>query len=330
MKLFNQGGLMNKNLLEELMKLTEEEKAILNQKKEIKKDLYTSQPTFVIESEKFLRKNKMIELRKHTRFIDFPKHRHDYIEINYVFNGKLKQKVGDESICLKQGELIFLNQHIYHEIEASSKEDIIINFIIQPLFFEFIFTYLSTDNMISNFLINSLYNNTQNGQYLYFAISEVTDIQELIGRMIKEIMNPTSLSESAIKLYTGLLMIELIKHSDKLKQNEENPADHYIMVETMKYIDEHYQTASLYELAEKLHQPHYALSKQIKNATHFTFKELLQEKRLNQAKHLLLGANIPITEIAELVGYDNVSYFYRIFKNKFGLTPKKLREQTVN
>ena len=39
---------MDNDLLKELMQLTEEEKAILNQKKEIEKDLYTSQPTFVI------------------------------------------------------------------------------------------------------------------------------------------------------------------------------------------------------------------------------------------------------------------------------------------
>jgi YesN/AraC family two-component response regulator len=181
--------------------------------------------------------------------------------------------------------------------------------------------------MISNFLINSLYNNTQNGHYLYFAISEVKEVQEIIQKMINELKKPSVLSDSSIKLYTGLLMIELIKNADKLKQNEENPAVHYILVETMKYIDEHYQNASLYELAEKLHQPHYALSKQIKNATNYTFKELLQEKRLNQAKQLLTGTDIPVTEIAEMVGYDNVSYFYRIFKNKFGLTPKNLREQ---
>lgn len=321
---------MNETLLKELMKLTEEEKEILNKEKEIKIDLYTSQTTFVIEGEKFLGKDKLIELRKHTRFIDFPKHRHDYIEINYVYHGKLRQKVGQDSMCLKQGELIFLNQHITHEIEASAEEDIIINFIIQPKFFEFIFSYLSTDNIITNFLINSLYNNTQNGQYLYFAIAEVTEIQEIIGRMMEEIMNPSMLSDSTIKLYTGLLMIELIKNSHKLKQNEENPVRHYIVVETMNYIDEHYQNASLYELAEKIQQPHYALSRQIKNATNFTFKELLQEKRLNKARQLLKESNIPITEIVELIGYDNISYFYRIFKNKFGLTPKKLREQLVN
>ena len=151
----------------------------------------------------------------------------------------------------------------------------------------------------------------------------------MISKMIEEIMNPSLLSDSTTKLYAGLLMIELIKHSDKAKQNELNPVRHYIMVEAIKkYIDEHYQNASLYELAEKLHQPHYALSKQIKNATNLTFKDLLQEKRLTQAKQLLIGTNIAITEIAELVGYDNISYFYRIFKNS-GHTPKKLREQIV-
>ncbi|MBT2758825.1 helix-turn-helix domain-containing protein [Mesobacillus foraminis] len=320
---------MEDKLLIELMKLNEEESSILQQEKEIKKDLYTSQASFVIESEKFLGKDRMIMLRKHTRFIDFPRHRHNYIEINYVYNGKLRQKVGNESICLQQGELLFLNQHIDHEIEACATEDIVINFIIQPKFFEFIFSYLSSDNLMSNFIINSLYNNTQDGQFLYYAVSGVSSIQELIRKMIDEIMAPSLLSESTLKLYMGLLMIELIKHSDKLGQKQENSSRQFLIVEAMKYIDEHYQNGSLYELAERLNQPHYSVSKQIKRATNYTFKELVQEKRLTKAKQLLESTDISITEIVELVGYDNISYFYRIFKTKYGYTPKKFREQAA-
>ncbi|MFS0781251.1 AraC family transcriptional regulator [Bacillus sp. 1P06AnD] len=316
---------MDEGLLIQMMELTEEENAVLNNKREIAKDIYTTQAHFVIESRKFLDMNKLIQLRKHVRFIDFPKHRHDYIEVNYVYNGKLKQKVGEEPIILKKGELLFLNQHIYHEIEASEEEDIVINFIIQPEFFEYIFSYLSTDNIISNFLINSLYDNTQNGQYLYFAVSEAGDIQEIMEKLIHELLHPSILSDSTIKLYTGLLMIELIKNTDKLKQKKEDPVQQYIMVEVMKYIDGYYQSASLYELADKLHLPHYGLSKQIKAATSYTFKELLQEKRLKVAKDLLEGTSLPITNIVNMVGYDNTSYFYRIFKAKFGLTPQKLR-----
>ncbi|MBD8068622.1 AraC family transcriptional regulator [Bacillus sp. PS06] len=318
------------DLLEELMEITDEEQALLEQNKEVLRDIYTSQANFIIESEKFLSKEKMIMVRKHTRFIDFPKHKHNYIEINYVYNGSLTQKVGNETITLKKGELLFLNQHIEHEISACAKEDIILNFIIQPQFFEFIFSYLSSNNIISDFLINSIYNNTQSGQFLYFAVAEVEEIQELLEKIIVEIMKPSFLSDSTSKLYMGLLLLNLIKHSDKIAQTKEELSQPYILVESLKYIEERYPTASLFELAEMLHQPHYSLSKYIKKATKFTFKELLQEKRLSKAKELLESTKLSVTSIAEQVGYDNISYFYRIFKNKYGYTPKKYREHLSN
>ncbi|MGM0875594.1 MAG: AraC family transcriptional regulator [Bacillota bacterium] len=319
---------MNSDLLQELLQLNDEEKLMLQQKNEVKKELYTSQDYFIVESEKFLSNNKMIMVRKHTRFVDFPKHKHNYIEVNYVYNGKLNQTVGNERFTLKKGDLLFLNQHIEHELEACGEEDIIINFIIRPEFFSFIFSYLTTENLITNFLINSLFNHTQNGQYLYFAVSVVDSIQELIGKIIVEIMNPSIMSESTIKLYMGLLMVELIKHSDKVKHKEDSQK-HHTIVESLKYIDEQYQQASLSSLAEKLNQPHYALSKQIKKATNFTFKELLQEKRLSVAKELLENTHLSITAVIEQVGYENISYFYRVFKSKYGYTPKQFREQLI-
>jgi len=317
------------DILSELLEITEEEKAILEQRADVSRELYTSKKNFIIESEKFLSKDKTIMVRKHTRFVDFPLHKHDYIEANYVFNGELRQTVGGRPIILKKGELLLLNQHIEHEIKASGKEDIVINLIIRPAFFEFIFSFLSSENVVSDFLLNSLYNNTQNGQYLYFKVAEVESIQSFIGKMIYEIMYPSTFSESTIKLYMGLLMIELIKNSDKVERKEEASVHHYLIVESLKYIDEHFKDASLYELAEQLNQPHYGLSKIIKKATSFTFKELLQEKRLEKAKDLLEGTHLPISEIVEMVGYDNISYFYRIFKEKYGQTPKKFRDHVM-
>ncbi|WP_462405418.1 AraC family transcriptional regulator [Gracilibacillus sp. Marseille-QA3620] len=320
---------MDDQLFELFLPLTEEEKFIL-QGVEIKRDLYTNQPNFIIESEKFLTNGDTIVLRKHTRFIDFPRHRHNYIEVNYVFSGSLKQKVGEDEIFLKKGELLFLNQHIDHEIKACGKEDIVINFIIEPKFFEFIFTYLSNNNLMSNFIIDSLYNHTQKGQYLYYQVSEVKSIQELVKKMMYEMTEKSYLSESSMKLYMGLVMIELIKHSDKLKNSKIDTYQQSLIAEVLKCIDEQYRTITLYELAESLNQPHYSLSKQIKKATGNTFKELLQEKRLFIAKNLLEGSAMPVAEIAEFIGYDNVSYFYRIFKSKYGYTPKKIREQLAN
>ena len=273
---------MDTLLLKQLMELTEEEIEILSQEKKVRKDLYTSQRHFIIESEKFLDKNKMITVRKHTRFIDFPKHRHNYIEINYVVKGKLKQKVDNDSITLKKGELLFLNQHIEHEIEACGNDDLIINFIIQPLFFQFIFQYLNGENIITEFLINSLFNHTQNGQYLYYAVSEVEEIQELVEKIIKEETDGSLMAESKMKLYMGLLLIELVKNTDKIAKNHSASSQHFIVVESLKYIEEHYKNGTLQELAQRLLQSSSSLSKNIKKATGFTFKDLIQEKQLTR------------------------------------------------
>ncbi|TXC90570.1 helix-turn-helix domain-containing protein [Metabacillus litoralis] len=318
---------MKYDLLQELLTLNDEEKLVLQQKREVQKELYTSQESFIVEGEKFLN-NRMIMVRKHTRFVPFPKHKHNYIEVNYVYNGTLNQTVGNEKLELKKGDILFLNQYIEHELEACSEEDIIINFIIKPEFFSFIFSYLTTENMISNFLISSIFNETQNGEYLYFAVSQIESIQELIEKMIIEIMKPSLLSESTIKLYMGLLMVELIKNSDKVRYNEESHK-HQTIVESLKYIDENYKDATLYELAANLNLPHYTLSKEIKKATKFTFKDLVQEKRLSVAKELLVNTSLPITSIVEEVGYENISYFYRVFKSKYGYTPKNYRDEIL-
>lgn len=318
---------MGADLLDELMRPTEEEKEILEQKKDVSKHIYTSQTNFIIESEKFIPKDTMIALRKHTRFIDFPKHKHDYIEINYVYNGNFHQKVGNKEISLKKGELLFLNQFIEHEIKACSEEDIIINFIIQPPFFEFVFSYLNSESMVSDFLINSLYSSTQSGQFLFFQVADVENIQQLMQKIIYEMMYPTLLSDSSIKLYMGLFIIELIKNSDKVVKKQNASLQHHVIIETLKYIDKNYHAASLYELASRLHQPHYSLSKAIKKATSLTFKELLQEKRLNKAKELLENTTLSVGAIVDQVGYENISYFYRIFKKRYGQTPKQFRNQ---
>lgn len=78
--------------------------------------------------------------------------------------------------------MIFLNQFINHEIKASSQEDIIINFIIRPEFFEYITVLLENDNIISKFLITTLYTYYDKGEYLYFKVSERKNIQELLEK----------------------------------------------------------------------------------------------------------------------------------------------------
>ena len=68
---------MQARILCHLQQITPEEQRILDGQQDICKDLYTSQKDFVIDSQKLLKKGRLIEIRPHTRFAHFPKHRHN-------------------------------------------------------------------------------------------------------------------------------------------------------------------------------------------------------------------------------------------------------------
>ena len=318
---------MRKDIIDKLMELTEEEKKILEGEHSIDQSIYTDDKQFIIDSKKILADGQLINIRKHTRFIEFPAHKHNYIEFNYVYKGKLTEVIHNKKIELQEGEIIFLNKDITHAIEKSFEEDIIINFIIKPEFFDFILNLSESDNIIFSFLLKSLYLNRNNkGEYLYFKVSNEKDIQEILDKIIIEIYEPTMMSSTTIKLLVGLLIVELIKKPNNIEVYSEDNYDNLIIIEVLKYIDNNYSTATLFEISEIVNQPHYKISKLVKKHTNMTFKELLQEKRLNKAKQLLNETDISIVEIISLVGYENLTYFYKIFKEKYGYTPKDFRK----
>ena len=86
-------------------------------------------------------------------------------------------------------------------------------------------------------------------------------------------------------------------------------------------------SGELTELAEELHFDIYWLSKEIKKRTGKTYTELVQSKRLSQAAYLLRTTAMNVMDISMAVGYDNISYFHRIFQKKYGMTPRKYRLQ---
>ncbi|MBO5347344.1 MAG: helix-turn-helix domain-containing protein, partial [Lachnospiraceae bacterium] len=50
-------------------------------------------------------------------------------------------------------------------------------------------------------------------------------------------------------------------------------------------------------------------------------------KRLSMAKNLLISSNLPISEISEMIGYDNPLYFSRLFKKHTGMTPTEYKKR---
>ena len=140
---------MHSELLEKLLPVTAEEQSILDGGKNVQQDLYTQSRDFVVDSGKMLEKGKLIDIRPHTRFVHFPKHRHNYIEIVYMCAGQTTHIINDSTkIVLTEGNLLFLTPNATQEILPASSNDIAINFMVLPQFFDAAFAMMDDENVL--------------------------------------------------------------------------------------------------------------------------------------------------------------------------------------
>ena len=275
---------MRRELLDMLKKITPEEQELLDGSREIRKERYTNRRDFVVDSRLLLEKGRLIEIRPHTRFAYFPKHRHNYVEMVYMCAGTTTHIInGSNELVLKEGDLLFLNQNVYHEILPAGEEDLAVNFIILPEFFD----------------------------------RPISMIWTILGRHpMMDTINQTSM---------GLLLMNLSRFADQIGRSDPQHEEQSLMFSVLDYIEHHYQNGTLAEISELSHLPTYQVSRILKKRTGKNFKELLQLRRLQQAAYLLQNTTLSIDKIIVHIGYENSSYFYRVFREKYGCSPSEYR-----
>ena len=322
---------MDKKLIETLSVITEEERAILNGEEHINRNLYysdekTSSPHDEIDSSRVLQDGKLIDMRPHVRFIHFPLHTHNYVEFICMCQGETTHIIDGQRIVLKEGDLLFMNQHARQEILPAGENDIAVNFMILPEFFNTAFSMMEqSESPLRDFLISCLTKKDMDGNFLYFKVSDIPQIQNIMENMIWNMLRTDSLDFQNINQVTiGLLFLNLLKHTESIGVSRSS-YDQEIMFRLLRYIDTDYREASLKSFSKAAKEDPYVLSRIIKKNTGSTFKELLQSKRLNKAQELLKNTDISIADISVMVGYDNTSFFHRLFRRNFGCSPGNFR-----
>ena len=103
---------MDANILNALRTITQEERAILDGNATIDRNLYMQGNQNRINAKKLLDSGKLISIRPNTRFVHFPEHTHDYVEVVYMCAGQTTHIVNGNRIELYQGQLLFLSQSV--------------------------------------------------------------------------------------------------------------------------------------------------------------------------------------------------------------------------
>lgn len=266
---------------------------------------------------------RRIALYRHPTGVREPARQRSCAELVYMVRGSTRHRIGGNEVTLATGELLLLGQNTPQELLPPDADAIAVSFFMKPEFFSDILAYLGTEaSPLREFVLKCLGQETPYG-YLHFRVGGVRQVANLMENLLLHLLEHPD-SRRAIPLYTvGLLFVQLLEESDKLTMGIR---EQQTVLGTLRYLEHNYRSGSLTDAAKLLHCDVAWLSREIKRRTGRTYTELLQERRLHQAAWLLEHTTQRVADIALSVGYENVSYFHRIFREHYGMSPKKYRD----
>ena len=315
---------MEKYLLEFLSRESEEEAGILGGEM-LNRKIYSGGEDFVVNEARLFGPRQSISARTHTRYVDFPLHKHNYVEMMIVLSGSITHEIDGEELTLSKGEILVMNKHVSHSIRHSGRDDIGVNIIISDRFIDGVAAELS--GTVFSSLIKE--NAKDGGTPIYLAFS--TEGRKYIENVIENLLFELTEKGGDAAIMTGTVSLLLrylsVENKELLRVgNLKSDKDEARRLEILSYVRSHYRTASLTELGERMYLTVPYLSKITTELFQKSFKELVVDERMSRAKTAFESTKMSIGDVIRSVGYENESYFHREFKKRFGMTPLAMRK----
>ena len=265
------------------------------------------------------------QIDKGERFYD-KLHQHPEWQLTLILEGKGQLMVGDYIGRFEPGDVFLLGPnipHVFRSDEEYFKHNIDKLSLCNSLYFDF-------DALgkgiweVDEFLDLKHFVGSIKG---CFAVKGST--KDLLIEKIKMFEHISGLS----KILRSLEILNAIHHSGDLVQlNRLTPIRDYSEAEgnRMRYVMQFILTQSqknisLNDVSEVANMSKEAFCRFFKERNGKTFTEFLNELRTNKACHLLQETDLSISQAAYQAGFQNLSYFNRVFKKFRGETPKEFR-----
>ena len=255
-------------------------------------------------------------------------HWHDNIEIIYMLGGHSIFNIGTQEIEASPGDVLFVNSGYLHsgysvdnaEVEFYAivlNKGLLSNQIPDPSYMKYIAPFL-TDELLFPCKISTT--EQCNGQ-----------IKGILDSIICEFNLKQSGYEIAVKSYLYLLFLAVFRNYSNTTESDVKQARYTRDVERFKelfiYIEKNYtEKITVDEAASIINLSPHHFCKTFKKITGRTFIEFLNLYRVNVAEELLRKTSLPITEISEKVGFCNINYFDKTFKQYRRYSPSMCRK----
>jgi AraC family transcriptional regulator, transcriptional activator of pobA len=260
-------------------------------------------------------------IEAHHRFISKP-HKHDFYLTILFTQGAGIHEIDFRTYEIKRGSIFMLNpgQTHYWEFTPDTNGYVIFH---TKAFYDLTFTNRSIDHF-------PFFYSLQNSPFLALKPEDLLSIESMFPSILQEHREDKVMKHQKIRGLVDLLYIELSRmylstkehaanspglHMEKLKQLEQLIDTHYL----------HHKSASYY--AALMHMSTKHLNRITQAVVGKTTTDLITERILLEAQRMLSHSRYKVAEVADYLGYEDHSYFSRLFKKKLQVSPSRFAEK---
>ena len=262
----------------------------------------------------------------------YPMHWHEEMEIIYICKGSCQISVNRSSFHVSAGDVIFILPGMLHAIDGDGDKEAEYYNIVFDI--RLLGTDRSSDVCFQKYLRSYANHETELPVLLkpdhpsYIQIQQ--PVYSLIRHKMEHLYTPVPGTELFIKaqLFTLFWFLEPLRTSSQPGLSGSYPhAQIRKMKDLLEYISASYtRPLTIKEAADFCgYSPSYFM-KFFKSFTGSTFVDYLNTYRLDKAGELLTATDESVLDISEMVGFENHSYFIRIFKRQYHMTPNQYRK----
>lgn len=258
---------------------------------------------------------------------------HDYLEIGYISEGKGFLNVGNKKYVIKKDDIVIISNFEVHTFTTSKNQffDLAVIYFMPELIFN-----PGSINLDFDYLKPFFYRSDNFSHIIHPEKINSSEILSLFEKIYELSNKKTSNYKLEIKIYLMEMLIKIlnyyenvgIKKSGVYSKKLENLSR---LKDLISYIQNDYNSAITLEEAAKMVSisTHY-FCKFFKQVMGKTFINYVLSVRIDRAKEILFSEKISVTSVAYKVGFGNLSYFHRKFKEFTGFRPNEFRQKVRN
>lgn len=254
-------------------------------------------------------------------------HKHNYIELAYLVSGRQIQKINNKSVTFSKNEICIIDQETLHTDILLNEDATVLYLAIPTSLFNHLMHISKSSSENARYLKQLISTKTTQYDFLRFVPKEdASQTKQTFELLLNELLANRPSKSKIVQVYierlTQLLPLE---YRIVLNKSDQNEVGNALFSDIEEFIKANYNEVTVKMIADLYHYNSDYLSRLFIKKTSLNLSKYIQKIRMEKAIELLESTNLSINQIASQVGYHNIGFFYKKFKEHFHTTPNKLR-----